>query len=49
VHYGKIAKFKRNGAECNPPYYEYKTMRSAVIAHFKHLKDLGQKIQHLTA
>jgi hypothetical protein len=24
------------------PYYEYKTMR-AVIAHFKHLKDLGMK------
>jgi linoleoyl-CoA desaturase len=25
------------------PYYEYKTMQSAVIAHFKHLKELGMK------
>jgi linoleoyl-CoA desaturase len=23
--------------------FEYKTMRGAVIAHFKHLKDLGMK------
>jgi linoleoyl-CoA desaturase len=27
------------------PYYEYKTMTSAVIAHFKHLRDLGMKPQ----
>jgi linoleoyl-CoA desaturase len=27
----------------NAMYYEYKTMRGAVIAHFKHLKDLGMK------
>jgi linoleoyl-CoA desaturase len=32
---------KETAKECNLPYYEYKTMRSAVIAHFKHLKDLG--------
>ncbi|MBD0724027.1 acyl-CoA desaturase [Flavobacterium sp. L1I52] len=42
IHYGKIAKIVRETAqECNLPYYEYKTMRSAVIAHFKHLKELG--------
>jgi len=27
------------------PYHEFKTMRSAVIAHYRHLKDLGQKPQ----
>jgi linoleoyl-CoA desaturase len=44
VHYGKIAKFvKETAQECNLPYYEYKTMRSAVIAHFKHLKELGME------
>jgi linoleoyl-CoA desaturase len=44
VHYGKIAKFvKETAKECDLPYYEYKTMRSAIIAHFKHLKDLGIK------
>jgi hypothetical protein len=31
VHYGKIAKIE---TAC----IEYKTMRSAVVAHFKHLK-----------
>ena len=42
----KIAKFvKETAAECNLPYYEYKTMRSAIIAHFKHLKELGKKPQ----
>ena len=42
IHYSKIAKIVRETAqECNLPYYEYKTMRSAVIAHFKHLKELG--------
>ena len=44
IHYGKIAKLVRETAkECNLPYYEYKTMRSAVIAHFKHLKQLGME------
>jgi linoleoyl-CoA desaturase len=44
VHYGKIAKIvKETAAECNLPYFEYETMTSAVIAHFKHLKNLGQK------
>jgi linoleoyl-CoA desaturase len=44
IHYGKIAKIvKETAKECNLPYYEYKTMRSAVIAHFKHLRELGMK------
>ena len=44
VHYGKIAEIvKTTAKECNLPYHEFKTMRSAVIAHYKHLKDLGQK------
>lgn len=44
VHYGKIAEIvKETAKECNLPYHEFKTMRSAVVAHFKHLKDLGQK------
>ena len=42
IHYGKIAQIvKQTAKECNLPYYEYRTMTSAVIAHFKHLKDLG--------
>lgn len=46
IHYGKIAEFvKQTAAECDLPYFEYKTMRSAVVAHFKHLKELGQKPQ----
>jgi len=44
IHYGKIAKLvKETAQDCNLPYHEYKTMRSAVIAHFKHLKDLGMQ------
>ena len=44
VHYNKIAKIvKETAKECNLPYNEYKTMRSAVIAHFKHLRDLGRQ------
>jgi linoleoyl-CoA desaturase len=46
VHYGKIAEIvKQTAFECNLPYNEFKTMRSAVIAHYKHLKDLGQQPQ----
>ncbi|WP_338410443.1 acyl-CoA desaturase [uncultured Flavobacterium sp.] len=46
VHYSKIAEIvKKTASECNLPYHEYKTMRSAIIAHFKHLKDLGQEPQ----
>jgi linoleoyl-CoA desaturase len=44
VHSSKISKIvKETAIECNLPYYEYKTFRSAVIAHFKHLKELGMK------
>ncbi len=46
IHYSKIAEIvKQTAKECNLPYNEYRTMRSAVIAHFKHLKELGQKPQ----
>jgi len=46
IHYGKIAKIVRETAqECNLPYHEYKTMGSAIIAHFKHLRELGKKPQ----
>jgi linoleoyl-CoA desaturase len=44
VHYGNIAKIvKETARECQLPYYEYKTMTAAVIAHFKHLKELGMQ------
>ena len=44
VHYGKIAKIvKETAKECQLPYYEYKTMSAAVVAHFKHLRTLGLK------
>lgn len=44
VHYNKISQFVKEAAqEANLPYYEYKSMRAAVIAHFKHLKELGMK------
>lgn len=42
IHYGKIAHIiKETAKECNLPYHEFRTMRDAVIAHFKHLKALG--------
>jgi linoleoyl-CoA desaturase len=44
VHYTKISKIVRETAlEFNLPYNEYKTTRKALIAHFKHLKQMGQK------
>lgn len=44
VHYGKIADIvKETARECNLPYYEFRTMRSAVAAHFRHLRELGMK------
>lgn len=44
VHYTKIAEFvKQTAEECNLPYFEYHSMRSAVVAHLKHLKILGQQ------
>jgi len=44
VHYSKISEIiKQTAAECNLPYHEFKTMRSAIAAHFRHLKELGMK------
>ena len=44
IHYKKIAKIvKETAQEFNLPYHEYKTMRSAIIEHFKLLKLLGKK------
>jgi linoleoyl-CoA desaturase len=44
VHYTKISKIVRDTAlEFNLPYNEYKTTRKAIIAHFKHLKQMGQE------
>jgi len=42
VHYPKISKIiKETAAEFELPYYEYKSMGTALTAHFKHLKNLG--------
>ena len=42
VHYPKIAKIiKETAKEFDLPYNEYKSMGSALSAHFKHLKYLG--------
>ncbi|WP_010178754.1 fatty acid desaturase family protein [Aquimarina agarilytica] len=42
VHYPKISKIiKETAKEFNLPYYEYKSMGSALAAHFRHLKHLG--------
>ncbi|KAF2518160.1 acyl-CoA desaturase [Flavobacterium salilacus subsp. salilacus] len=44
VHYTKIAVIvKQTAREYNLPYNEFTTMREAVAAHFKHLKELGMK------
>lgn len=44
VHYTKISKIvKETAKEFNLPYIEYKTTRKAIIAHFKHLKEMGMK------
>lgn len=44
IHYGKIAEIvKQTAQECNLPYHEFRTMRGAVFAHYKHLKELGMK------
>lgn len=42
VHYTKISEIvKQTALEFNLPYHEYQTTRSAIIAHFKHLKEMG--------
>lgn len=44
IHYSKIAKIvKETALEFNLPYNEYKTMRRAIIEHFKHIAELGKK------
>ncbi len=44
VHYNKIAKIvKKTAKEFNLPYNEYETTRKAIISHFRHLKQMGQK------
>lgn len=44
IHYSKISKIVRETTqEFNLPYYEYKTTRAAIIAHFQHLKKMGMK------
>jgi linoleoyl-CoA desaturase len=44
VHYNKLAKIvKQTAKEFNLPYNEYKTMRKAIVEHFKHLGFLGKK------
>ncbi len=50
VHYTKISKIvKETAKEFNLPYNEYKTTRKAIIAHFKHLKEMGQNPAALPA
>ena len=42
IHYPKIAQIiKETAKEFDLPYNEYKSMGSALVAHFKHLKYLG--------
>ncbi len=42
VHYTKISRIVKSTAkEFNLPYNEYKSTRKAVMAHFKHLKQMG--------
>ena len=44
IHYTKISEIVRNTAkEFNLPYHEYETTRSAIKAHFLHLKQMGAK------
>ncbi|MDA9003023.1 acyl-CoA desaturase [Flavobacteriaceae bacterium] len=44
IHYTKIAKIvKKTAQEFNLPYNEYKTTRSAVLSHFKYLKQMGMQ------
>jgi linoleoyl-CoA desaturase len=43
IHYKKIASFvKETAQEFNLPYNEYKTMRRAIVEHYKLLKSLGK-------
>ncbi|MBT0607275.1 fatty acid desaturase family protein [Aequorivita echinoideorum] len=42
IHYTKISEIVRNTTkEFNLPYKEYETTRKAIIAHFRHLREMG--------
>jgi linoleoyl-CoA desaturase len=44
VHYTKIAEIvKKTAQEFNLPYNEYKTTRSAILSHFRFLKQMGMQ------
>jgi linoleoyl-CoA desaturase len=44
IHYTKISKIvKKTAKEFNLPYNEYKTTRSALLSHFKFLKEMGMR------
>ena len=44
IHYTKISKIvKKTAKEFNLPYNEYKTTRSALLSHFKFLKQMGTR------
>ncbi len=44
VHYTKISEIvKKTAREFNLPYNEYKTTRSAIISHFRFLKQMGMR------
>lgn len=44
VHYTKISTIvKKTAEEFNVPYHEYKTVKEAIVAHFKHLKEMGAR------
>lgn len=44
IHYKDISQIvKKTALEYNLPYKEYQTTRKAIIAHFKHLKQMGLK------
>lgn len=46
IHYQKLANIvKETAKEFNLPYNEYKTMRRALIEHFKHISSLGKEPQ----
>lgn len=44
IHYTKISEIvKKTAQEFNLPYNEYKTTRSAILSHFKFLKQMGMR------
>ena len=46
IHFKKLAEIvKRTAKEFNLPYNEYKTTRRAIVAHFRHLGNLGKNPQ----